>query len=105
MIYFKEIHIAEIAEHFNQCYIESMQTVYQILKYLFHKEDSLITILSIHFLNKQPVYFLKNATVKEIQQITNQFSSTFMIFFNYCAGNSDAQQYLYHKFPVHFVYD
>ena len=68
---FKEIYVNEIAEHLNEHlnehYIESMQTVYQMLKYLFYKEDSSITVLSIHFSNEQSVYFLKNATVEEIQ--------------------------------------
>ena len=102
---FKEIYINKVAEHFNECYIESMQTAYQMLKYLFYKEDSLITVLSIYLLNKQSVYFSENATVKEIQQITDQFSSIFIVFFKCYTENSNAQQYLYHKFPVHFMYN
>ena len=67
-----------------------MQTAYQMLKYPSYKEDSLITVLSIHLLNEQSVYFLKDAIVKEIQQVADQFSSIFMTFFKCCAENSDA---------------
>ena len=42
-----------------------------MLEYLSHKEDSLITILNIYFFNEQSVYFLKDAIVKEIQQIAD----------------------------------
>ena len=104
-VHFKGVHINEVAEHLNGYYIGPMQAAYQMLEYSSHKKDSLITVLSIHLLNEQPVYFLEDATVKEIQQVADQFSNTFMIFFKCCAENPNAWQYLYHKFPVHFVYD
>ena len=71
IICFKRIYIDEVAKHLNEYYIGPMQTAYQMLEYPFHKEDSLITVLSIHFPNKQSVYFSENATVKEIQQIAD----------------------------------
>ena len=37
-----------------------------MLKYSFYKENSSITVLNIHLLNEQSVYFSENATVKEI---------------------------------------
>ena len=90
MVCFKKIHVNEVAENLNECYIGPMQTAYQMLKYPSHKKDLLITVLSIHLLNEQSVYFLENAIVKEIQQIADQFSSTLITFFKYCAENSDA---------------
>ena len=68
---FKEVYVDEVAKHLNEHYIKLMQTAYQMLKYLFYKKDSLITVLSIHLFNEQSVYFSENVIVKEIQQVAD----------------------------------
>ena len=88
-VYFERVYIDEVAEHLNEYYIGPMQAAYQMLKYPSHKKDSSITVLSIHLSNEQSVYFSENAIVKEIQQVADQSSSTFMTFFKYCAENSN----------------
>ena len=102
---FNEINLDEVAEHLNGHYIKLMQAAYQILKYSWYKEDSPVTILSIHFSDEQPVYYKENATSEKIQQVADQSSSTLMAFFKCCDENADAWQYLYHDFLVHYVYD
>ena len=60
ILHFKEFNQNEISKHLNECYIDFMQTAFQMLKYLRYKKNLLVTVLTIHLSNKQSVYYSEN---------------------------------------------
>ena len=60
--------------------------------------------LALHLPDEQPIYFSEQEDPAILRQRMDDSSSTLLAYFKYNFEQADGRQYLYHEFPIHYVY-
>lgn len=94
----------QIAQYLQGRYIRPTEAVWRIFEFLMHEEYLPVEQLAIHLPEEQPVYFEEETITEELEERMNEARSTLMAFFDYNQANDESRQYLYQKFPEHYVY-
>lgn len=91
----------EITYYFQRRYIELIEAIWQIFKFLIYKKFLFLKQLPINFPKKESE---KNKVAKQLQKRMNGISSNFIIFFEYNNIHKKSYQYFYQEFFKYYVY-
>ena len=103
---FSDIHVTdEVKIHLDFRYISAPEGVWRLLAFKMHAEVPNVYRLQLHLEGEHSVTFSEENTEEEMQLRVENASSTLIAYFNECAQNENARQYLYQEFPQYFVWD
>ena len=94
----------EIKRYLHGRYIGPTEAVWRLFEFGMHQEQPPVTHLALHLPGQQPVYFSEHDDLDQIRAQIEESMTTLMAFFAYNEQNEDGREYLYHEFPIHYVY-
>ena len=78
--------------------------MWRIFEFSMHEKYPPVEQLAIHLFGEQSVYFEEETIIEKLEERMNEVRSTFMAFFDHNQANDESRQYLYQKFPKHYIY-
>jgi len=94
----------EIKRYLHGHYIGPTEAVWQLLEFSTHQEQPPVMHLALYLPGEQPVYFSEQESPEALQQQMDNSVTTLLAYFKYNSEHLDGREYLYHEFPVHYVY-
>jgi len=94
----------EIKRYLHGRYIGPTEAVWRLFEFSTHGEEPPVMHLALHLPNEQPIYFWREDDPAILRQHLDDSSSTLLAYFKYNFEKADGRQYLYHEFPLHYVY-
>ena len=94
----------EIKRYLHARYIGPTEAVWRLFEFGMHQEQPPVTHLVLHLPGQQPVYFSEYAEPDQVREQIESSMTTLIAFFAYNQQNEDGRQFLYHEFPIHYVY-
>ena len=93
----------EVQKYIDARYVSASEAIWRILRFKMHAEVPSVTRLQVHLENEQNVLIQvgvdNNATV--LNRALNR-NTTLTAYFQACASDANARQYLYQEFPQHY---
>ena len=94
----------EIKRYLHGRYIGPTEAVWRLFEFSTHGEEPPVMHLALHLPNEQSIYFAEGEDPAILRQRMDSFITTLIAYFRYNSEKADGRQYLYHEFPLHYVY-
>ena len=94
----------EVRIHLDSRYVSACEGVWRLLAFKMHEEWPNVYRLQLHLEGEHNVTFREESTTAEVEDRAENATSTLIQFFNECAQDENAHQYLYQEFPQHYVW-
>ena len=94
----------EIKRYLHGRYIGPIEAVWRLFEFSTHGEEPPVMHLALHLPDEQPRYFSEQEDPAILRQRMDDSSSTLLAYFKYNFEKADGRQYLYHEFPIDYVY-
>jgi len=78
--------------------------MWRLFEFPTHGEEPAVMHLTLHLANKQPIYFSEREDPAILGQRMDNSLTTLIAYFKYNSQRADGRQYLYHEFPLHYMY-
>jgi len=94
----------DIKRYLHGRYIGPTEAIWRLFEFSTHGEEPPVMHLALHLPNEQPIYFSEPEDRALLRQRMDSALTTLIAYFKYNSEKADGRQYLYHEFPVHYVY-
>ena len=94
----------EIKRYLHGRYIGPTEAVWRLFEFGTHDEQPPVIHLDLHLPGQQAVYFSEHENPVLLRERMDNSVTTLQAYFTYNDLNVDGREYLYHEFPLHFVY-
>ena len=100
-----ESELNEVTAYLQSRCIGPSEAIWRIFEYQIHEEQPAVIHLKLHLPNKQLITFCDDETPEELQDRLQSSFTTLTAVLKYNDDYSDGHNYLYHEFPLHYVFD
>ena len=94
----------EIKRYLQGRYIGPTEAVWRLFEFSTHGEEPAVMHLDLHLPNQQAIYFAEWENPAMLRQRMDSSITTLIAYFKYNSEKPDGREYLYHEFPLHYVY-
>ena len=94
----------EIKRYLQSRYIGPTEAIWSQFEFSRHGEEPPVMHLTLHLPNEQPIYFTEREDPAILPQRMDSSLTTLIAYFKYNSERADGREYLYHEFPLHYVY-
>ena len=94
----------EIKRYLHGGYIGPTVAIWRLFAFSTHGEEPPVMHLALHLPNQQSIYFAEGEDPTILRQQMESSLTTLLAYFKYNLAKAHGRQYLYHEFPIHYVY-
>ena len=94
----------EIKRYLHGRYIGPTEAIWRLFEFSTHGEEPPVMHLALDLPNQQSIYFAEGEDPTILRQRMDSSLTTLLAYFKYNLAKTDGRQYLYHEFPIHYVY-
>jgi len=94
----------EIKRYLHGRYIGPTEAIRRLFEFSTHGEEPLVMHLALHLPNHPSIYLAEGEDLTILRQRMDSSLTTQLAYFKYNLAKADGRQYLYHEFPIHYVY-
>ena len=95
--------IDEINKFQDTRWVSPQEAIWRIFQFELIEMSTPVINMQLHLPNKQVIYYWKNQNLQNILYWDHVSRTMLTGYFETCANDSNARNYLYKKFPEHYV--